>query len=157
VLGPPPSMSSTLWRLAEAGLLMANAVAVLNGPRFLDKCVLPPPFPPHYPPPSPPVPSRKRASRGTSGQPPGALNKGGVRGGGHWAAISRWFLPRLTQRSPPPGGLGMQSLGGDMLTGQAAPGSVKAQAIQFISASQYLRVPLIFLNIIVILVKLIFG
>jgi hypothetical protein len=52
----------------------------------------------------------------------------------------------------------MQSLGGDMLTGsQAAPGSVKAQAIQFISASQYLRVPLIFLNIIVILVKLIFG
>ena len=55
-------------------------------------------------------------------------------------------------------GLGMQSLGGDMLTGsQAAPGSVKAQAIQFISASQYLRVPLIFLNIIVILVKLIFG
>ncbi len=45
-----------------------------------------------------------------------------------------------------------------MLTGsQVAPGSIKAQAIQFISASQYLRVPLIFLNIIVILVKLIFG
>jgi len=32
-----------LWHLVQGALLGANGVAVLNGPRFLDKCAPPPP------------------------------------------------------------------------------------------------------------------
>ena len=50
-------------------------------------------------------------------------------------------------------GLGANSLGGDMLTGSPGVGSFKAQLVGFINACQYLRVPLVVANTLVILVK----
>ena len=109
--------------LVQGALLGANGVAVLNGPRFLDKCARPPP-------------RRRRPPPG--GSPRGAASPSRRRADG-WVGGAD--------------GLGANSLGGDMLTGSPGVGSFKAQLVGFINACQYLRVPLIVANTLVILVK----
>ena len=112
-----------LWHLVQGALLGANGVAVLNGPRFLDKCARPPP---------------RRRPPPPGGSPGGAASPPRRRADG-WAGGAD--------------GLGANSLGGDMLTGSPGVGSFKAQLVGFINACQYLRVPLVVANTLVILVK----
>ncbi|KFM27935.1 Immediate early response 3-interacting protein 1, partial [Auxenochlorella protothecoides] len=53
-------------------------------------------------------------------------------------------------------GWGFSQLGGGA-AGTHSPGALKQQIIGALHATQYLRVPLVVVNVIIILVKLLFG